>query len=396
MRMPLFAVLLGFVTPSPVADLALQIRSTVNSISVGQPLQIQVRWSASVSTPIAPGALEILIDSGQGFEDYDAPTDRSSGNSILVPETLPSGAVRTTTVIISLTRKATGYALALPLPQTYRFMVRQWGVESNVLSISATQPSGEESEVLGVLRARPQLLSPEVVVDPALRQAAEDLLSAHQGSVYLQHLKLLLWGSRLRADIQVDDQAGRPPLDGQTGESLNEIEGQSTSPFDAQRLALVAMMRVQLGDILGARRVYGDIARRFPDSESGDEARRWLVGVSADTTPPTVLVASAPSSIWPPNKDMFPIATTVTATDDSGLPPTVRLLSITCNDECNTSNDIADAAFGTDDRAFKLRADRTGGRNGRTYTISYEASDAAGNKTTGTTTVIVPHDQGKK
>jgi hypothetical protein len=43
-----------------------------------------------------------------------------------------------------------------------------------------------------------------------------------------------------------------------------------------------------------------------------------------------------------------------------------------------------------------LRSERKGSGAGRTHTITYEASDAAGNKATATTTVVVPHDQGKK
>ena len=40
-----------------------------------------------------------------------------------------------------------------------------------------------------------------------------------------------------------------------------------------------------------------------------------------------------------------------------------------------------------------LRAERAGNGSGRTYTITITAKDAAGNTSTGTTTVAVPHNR---
>jgi hypothetical protein len=53
----------------------------------------------------------------------------------------------------------------------------------------------------------------------------------------------------------------------------------------------------------------------------------------------------------------------------------------------------ARAAFGTDDRQFQLRAERSGQGNGRVYTITYEAKDGSGNVTTSAVTVTVPRSQ---
>ncbi|MFN0139655.1 MAG: VWA domain-containing protein, partial [Pyrinomonadaceae bacterium] len=74
------------------------------------------------------------------------------------------------------------------------------------------------------------------------------------------------------------------------------------------------------------------------------------------------------------------------------------LVSITANEpvngkgDGNTESDIEDAEFGTDDRQFSLRAERSGTGSGRVYTITYRATDAAGNSALATATVIVPHD----
>ena len=55
-------------------------------------------------------------------------------------------------------------------------------------------------------------------------------------------------------------------------------------------------------------------------------------------------------------------------------------------DDGNTVNDIVIV----DDFTFKLRAERSGVGDGRTYTITYKVTDDCGNATVGTATVFVP------
>jgi hypothetical protein len=111
--------------------------------------------------------------------------------------------------------------------------------------------------------------------------------------------------------------------------------------------------------------------------------------VQATAPPPTLTVASTPGSLWPPNHKMKTVSVSVSASPGA----TVELLSITSN-EPGVADDVAGAAFGTDDRTFQLRAERLGGGSGRVYTITYRATSAGGT-TTATTTVLVPHDQGQ-
>jgi HYR domain len=55
----------------------------------------------------------------------------------------------------------------------------------------------------------------------------------------------------------------------------------------------------------------------------------------------------------------------------------------------STTNDIVLV----DDTRVKLRAERDGGRDGRTYKIHFRVQDRAGNPSEGTCTVLVPHDR---
>lgn len=55
-------------------------------------------------------------------------------------------------------------------------------------------------------------------------------------------------------------------------------------------------------------------------------------------------------------------------------------------------NDVQGATFGTDDREFLLRAERSGLGTGRVYTVTYSVQDGSGNSTVRQATVTVPFD----
>ena len=119
-----------------------------------------------------------------------------------------------------------------------------------------------------------------------------------------------------------------------------------------------------------------------------------------DTTVPSLHVTLTPTSLWPANHKMVRITATVNFADSCGPAPSVVLTSITSSQPDNgqgdgdTANDIQDAQIGTFDRSFLLRAERFGGDpNGRTYTITYTATDASGNHTSRIATVRVPHSK---
>ena len=59
-------------------------------------------------------------------------------------------------------------------------------------------------------------------------------------------------------------------------------------------------------------------------------------------------------------------------------------------------DDIQVATLGADARTFLLRSERSGNGNGRVYTVTYQATDASGNATTKTVTVVVPKNQARQ
>jgi hypothetical protein len=116
-----------------------------------------------------------------------------------------------------------------------------------------------------------------------------------------------------------------------------------------------------------------------------------------DTKPPVVTLGLNPNVLWPPNHKMVDISATITIVDACDPNPTVKLVSIVSNEPANgkgdgnTSPDIAGASYGTDDRSFQLRAERSGPGSGRVYTVTYEGDDASGNSSQQGAAVVVPH-----
>jgi hypothetical protein len=115
----------------------------------------------------------------------------------------------------------------------------------------------------------------------------------------------------------------------------------------------------------------------------------------ADTTPPEINATATPSTLWPPNHKYVEVHVTVTVYDACDPSPTLTFVSITSNEpdnsvgDGNTTNDI----IIINDFTFNLRAERSGTGSGRTYTITYQATDVSGNYAMASVTVEVPHNQ---
>jgi hypothetical protein len=144
----------------------------------------------------------------------------------------------------------------------------------------------------------------------------------------------------------------------------------------------------------GAHRLFVRVAPGKEYATSGQAARAVQVECcdSQDATAPTLAVTLTPNTLWPADGRMVPITARISARDDHDQQPEIRLEAITHNEANDASGDVAGAEFGTDDRRFRLRAERNGrhNRKERVYEVTYSATDCAGNKTFTTAYVIVP------
>ena len=116
---------------------------------------------------------------------------------------------------------------------------------------------------------------------------------------------------------------------------------------------------------------------------------------SPDTTPPVIQsVSASPNTLTVPNHKMTPVAIRANVTDNCpGV--TWSVTAIASDEPVNGTGDgdtepdwgIASA------HAVSLRAERAGTGDGRVYTITITAKDAANHRATATTTVTVPHNR---
>ncbi len=136
-----------------------------------------------------------------------------------------------------------------------------------------------------------------------------------------------------------------------------------------------------------------------PDAYRAADHDPVVVGLDVcDTTPPSFdnLVAT-PTILWPANHQYVDVTASVIVSDNFDPAPVVTLVSVTSNEPDNGTGDgdTTDDIVIVDDATFMLRAERAGGGDGRTYTITYEATDACGNSATDSVEVSVPNDRRK-
>jgi hypothetical protein len=116
------------------------------------------------------------------------------------------------------------------------------------------------------------------------------------------------------------------------------------------------------------------------------------VTVKRDATPPVLTCLPTPSTLWPPNGKLVPVAIDLTVADaTSGAGGFV--LTDTSTSVGDAGNDIVGFDLETADVAGFLRAERPGAESQRLYRLEYTAEDIAGNTSQCKVTATVPHDR---
>lgn len=126
------------------------------------------------------------------------------------------------------------------------------------------------------------------------------------------------------------------------------------------------------------------------DAHSNTASGSFLVqvGGSDSVAPDIISLTASPNTLTPPNNQLVGVTVTASVHDDVDPTPLVRIYDVTANEAISASDWQVTGLL-----TVNLRASRNGGSSGRVYTIHVEAIDSAGNRSTGTVTVTVPHDQ---
>lgn len=394
---------------SAIEQVMLRLSIPKTEILVGEPcvVVVSIETAASVEVPLSLGwrdaRLQILIDRGQGFVPH---VEEQWATEARAEKGMQLGGRALAEYVLSYdaSRKAPPFAS----PGTYRVVAEYRDAEagllarSNEVAVIVRVPEGAERQVYDALQSvGPQTLG--VHIPSPTTPGTASWFSNYPDSAYLQELRLNELAFKLNMvrngydKDTVSPPAGAQPdvrsggLRARARDLIPEAMNASAvaGPFQPNALLLLGTVYELAGDAAAADATYQRTIAEFPTRQAAQEARQRL----NDTTPPNLDVTVTPSTLWPPDHKLVPITVAVKVSDDTDPNPGVKLVSITCDDGCDPSADVAGATLNTDDRQFQLRADRFGTGSGRTYTITYSATDASGNTATKTTTVTVPHDQ---
>ena len=134
-----------------------------------------------------------------------------------------------------------------------------------------------------------------------------------------------------------------------------------------------------------------------PDPYRSSDHDPVIIGLALDSVGPEIDIDLSRTQLWPPNHKYVTVTADVEVTDPSGV-ASWELVSVTSSEPDdapgNADGITVDDVVVVDDTTFKLRAERNENGPGRVYTITYRATDNAGNTTTETATVSVPITRG--
>jgi endo-1,4-beta-xylanase len=119
--------------------------------------------------------------------------------------------------------------------------------------------------------------------------------------------------------------------------------------------------------------------------------------INIDTTAPVIKATANPSTLWPPNGKFVNVQVTGTATFAlAGVSATTgTFTTVDSYGQVQPSGTFTINPDGTFSFSVALQARRHGfDKAGRTYTVSMSVQDLAGNVSTFSVTITVPHDQG--
>lgn len=141
-----------------------------------------------------------------------------------------------------------------------------------------------------------------------------------------------------------------------------------------------------------------EVSLEITDAKGAVDSCFAMVSIR-DCVPPTIeSVTSSQQMLWPVNDKMVRVEITAIATDELDDDVSCRIQNAIIQEQDNHGSNLGEVSTDTkviSDSEIDLRAKRAGNGDGRTYLITVECSDDAGNTAQETVGVAVPHDRGQ-
>jgi hypothetical protein len=182
--------------PAPTnADLRL-VTTAPTSLMVGQFLTVRTTVTARHRVTLCDRDVAIEIDAGHGFvehvEAFQAViclfggNELGPGRSFVTESVVGLEALHPPADLVGAASLNASARFAFDRPGLYRIRARHGDAVSNVITVEALPPSGEDARLLAALRQQPAVLSGFGVADDALRVEGERLLAAFGPRPHLQ------------------------------------------------------------------------------------------------------------------------------------------------------------------------------------------------------------------
>lgn len=283
MSVIVLALMMAASEPQSTDALRLRLAAPKPRVLLGEPVKLNLTWTALRQTQVVTDALVILLDDGNGFRPY---SETTFGTRLVVhvPEMLKPGEERKTSHVLAVSGGmpkpgVRNFRLAFPKPGHYRLKARYETLTSNVVTIEIVAPKGQGAELFSKLRSRPELLSEEwAFLEASDEELVRALVEQYPDNPILARQRVLVWKRRIEDAHARARQVGAKPGESDVVHVLREMEATplENTPFDEDRLLLAAETRIVIGDRQGARQIYEETARKYPDGHGAEKAKRWL------------------------------------------------------------------------------------------------------------------------
>lgn len=274
------------------SGLSIKLAATKTSIIIGEPLKVQVTWSATRPVAVSLESVKLMVDDGSGFKQH-VETQTQTRSVIQAPANLAPGEDRVTAHVLSVSggglppSEKASFRFAFPRAGRYRIVAGYFGNTSNVVPIDVQAPEAKDAELYTKhLRARPELVTEWALMNLLSEgdaKLAVKLLDEYEESPYLSRLRLLSWEQQIGEALLTHQELhgrGSDPLQGEPGAVLRRIESDvSDGPFDEDRLTLVAHKKLEWGDRKDAARLLHEILTKHPRGQAAEEARALLAEI---------------------------------------------------------------------------------------------------------------------